>query len=147
MSTSSSSHHPSRVLPRQLITSKRCLRPARQSLCKPAAKHSGKPRFKHGGPAVCRVPPTANSRTCHHEPSTRPSPACARSSVPNRKQPPIQLKSTVLSLEAVRKLNVLQINVLASEEAARQDGDDGDPDVGDKEIGVAVEHSIEPAIA
>jgi hypothetical protein len=51
------------------------------------------------------------------------------------------------SLEAVRKLNVLQINVLASEEAARQDGDDGDPDVGDKEIGVAVEHSIEPAIA
>ena len=100
MSTSSSSHHPSRVLPRQLITSKRCLRPARQSLCKPAAKHSGKPRFKHGGPAVCRVPPTANSRTCHHEPSTRPSPACARSSVLNRKQPPIQLKSTVLGLKS-----------------------------------------------
>src|SRR3954467_5618104 len=49
-------------------------------------------------------------------------------------------------LEAVRKLNVLQINVLASEEAARQDGDDGDPDVGNKEIGVAVEHGIEPAI-
>src|SRR4051812_13923091 len=98
MCTSSSSHHPSRVLPRQLITSKRCLRPARQSLCKPAAKHSGNPRFKHGGPAVCRVPPTANSRTCHHEPSTRPSPACARASVLNRKQPPIQLKSTVLAL-------------------------------------------------
>src|SRR4051812_12012387 len=59
----------------------------------------------------------------------------------------IPQKCAKSSLEAVRKLNVLQINVLASEEAARQDGDDGDPDVGDKEIGVAVEHSIEPAIA
>ena len=47
-------------------------------------------------------PSTANSRTCHHEPSTRPSPACARSSVLTRNQPPIQLKSTVLVLNRVQ---------------------------------------------
>src|SRR3954447_2067235 len=98
-STSSLLRRPNRSpLLRWRVASERFLQPARQSPRKPAVKPSGRPMFKPGGPAVCRAPSTANSRTCHHEPSTRPSPACARSSVLTRKQPPIQPKSTVLSL-------------------------------------------------
>ena len=99
MSTSSLSRRPNRSpLRRWRVASERFLRPARQSPRKPAVKPSGRLMFKPGRPAVCRAPSTANSRTCHHEPSTRPSPACARSSVLTRNQPPIQLKSTVLGL-------------------------------------------------
>src|SRR5215207_10123013 len=98
-STSSLSRRPNRSpLLRWRVASERFLRPARQSPRKPAVKPSGRLMFKPGRLAVCRAPSTANSRTCHHEPSTRPSPACARSSVLTRKQPPIQPKSTVLGL-------------------------------------------------
>src|SRR3954454_22457184 len=99
MSTSSLSRRPNRSpLRRWRVASERFRRPARQSPRKPAVKPSGRLMFKPGRRAVCRAPSTANSRTCHHEPSTRPSPACARSSVLTRNQPPVQLKSTVLGL-------------------------------------------------
>ena len=84
---------PERSPPRRLIANERLLRPA--SRRKPITKPSGRPRFKRG--AVCRAPSTANSTTCHREPSTRPSLACARPSV----LPPIQLKSTVLALARI----------------------------------------------
>src|SRR4051812_28353069 len=102
-STSSLLRRPNRSpLLRWRVASERFLRPARQSPRKPAVKPSGRLMFKPGRLAVCRAPSTATRRTCHHEPSTRPSPACARSSVLTRKQPPIQLKSTVLGLNPVQ---------------------------------------------
>src|SRR3954465_13833187 len=115
MSTSSLSRRPNRSpLLRWRVASKRFRPPARQSPRKPAVKPSGRLMFKPGRLAVCRAPSTANSRTCHHEPSTRPSPACARSSVLTRKQPPIQPKSTVLYLGAIPFSRILP-NILDPE--------------------------------
>src|SRR3954468_14311534 len=104
-STSSLLRRPNRSpLLRWRVASERFLQPARQSPRKPAVKPSGRLMFKPGRLAVRRAPSTANSRTCHHEPSTRPSPACARSSVLTRKQPPIQPKSTVLVRQPTHRL-------------------------------------------
>ena len=68
------------------------------SPCKPIAKRPGRPWFKPSGPAACRVLSTAISRTCHRAPSTSPSLSCARPSALPREQPPIRLRSTVLTL-------------------------------------------------